>query len=213
MSKAMEQIVTSALSLLLPCDRFADGIWTPQRTVSALTALPCAECCKAPIDELASGAFLGLLDRLDYAPLGSVSATPTLSTSYAYKQRCEPGNVIGHGGIAVNMSNNPFVFLIQALGLLLPCDRFADGIWTPQRTVSALTALPCSECCKAPIDELAGGAFLGLLDRLDYAPPSKAYQPPQRYRHHTPINSAVSLATSLGMAASQSTCRITLSSS
>ncbi|KAL1470627.1 hypothetical protein MTO96_040330, partial [Rhipicephalus appendiculatus] len=129
-----------------------------------------AVCCKAPIDELAGGAFLGLLDRLDYAPLGGVSATPTLSSSYAYKQRCEPGNVIGHGGIAVNMSNNPFVFLIQVLSLLLPCDRFADGIWTPQRTVSALTALPCAECCKAPIDELGGGAFLGLLDRLDYAP-------------------------------------------
>ncbi|KAL3257961.1 hypothetical protein MRX96_016730 [Rhipicephalus microplus] len=66
-----------------------------------------------------------------------------------------PGNVIGHGGIAVNMSNNPFVFLIQALGLLLSFDRFVDGIWTPQQTVSSLAALPCAECFNAPIDELA----------------------------------------------------------
>ncbi|KAL1468946.1 hypothetical protein MTO96_041152 [Rhipicephalus appendiculatus] len=152
-----------ALSLLLPCDRFADGIWTPQRTVSALTALPCAECCKAPIDELGGGAFLGLLDRLDYAP----------SEAYQPPQRYRHHTPINSA----------------ALSLLLPCDRFADGIWTPQRTVSALTALPCAECCKAPIEELGGGAFLGLLDRLDYAP-SEAYQPPQRYRHHTPINSA-----------------------
>ncbi|KAL3202325.1 hypothetical protein MRX96_042560 [Rhipicephalus microplus] len=159
-----------ALGLLLSFDHFADGIWTPQRTVSSLTALPCAECFNAPIDELGSGAFDGLMDRLDYTPFRGVSATATLSTSYAYKQSFVPGNVIGHGGIAVNMSNNPFVFLIQALGLLLSFDRFADGIWTPQRTVSSLTALPCAECFNAPIYELGSGAFDGLMDRLDYTP-------------------------------------------
>ncbi|KAL3186189.1 hypothetical protein MRX96_027921 [Rhipicephalus microplus] len=57
-----------------------------------------------------------------------------------------------------------------ALGLLLSFDRFAGGIWTPQRTVSSLTALPCAECFSAPIDELGSGAFDGLMDRLDYAP-------------------------------------------
>ncbi|KAL3257966.1 hypothetical protein MRX96_016735 [Rhipicephalus microplus] len=95
------------------------------------------------------------MDRLDYAPFRGVSATATLLTSYTYKQRSMPGNVIGHGGIAVNMSNNHFVFLIQALGLLLSFDRFADGIWTPQQTVSSLAALPCAECFNAPIDKLA----------------------------------------------------------
>ncbi|KAL3207418.1 hypothetical protein MRX96_010203 [Rhipicephalus microplus] len=95
------------------------------------------------------------MDRLDYAPFRGVSATATLLTSNTYKQRSMPGNVIRHGGIAVNMSNNPFVFLIQALGLLLSFDRFVDGIWTPQPTVSSLAALPCAECFNAPIDELA----------------------------------------------------------
>ncbi|KAH7955744.1 hypothetical protein HPB52_003615 [Rhipicephalus sanguineus] len=102
-----------ALGLLLSCDRFAGGIWTPKRTASALTAPPCAECCKTPIQELGGGAFLGQLDRLDYAPLRGVSSTPTISTSYTYKQRCVSGSGIGHGGTAVNMSSNPFVFLIQ----------------------------------------------------------------------------------------------------
>ncbi|KAL3182609.1 hypothetical protein MRX96_034526 [Rhipicephalus microplus] len=68
------------------------------------------------------------------------------------------------------MSNNPFVFLIQALGLLLSFDRFAAGIWTPQRTVSSLPALTCAECFNAPIDELGSGAFDGPMYRLDYAP-------------------------------------------
>ncbi|KAL3207414.1 hypothetical protein MRX96_010199 [Rhipicephalus microplus] len=99
-----------------------------------------------------SGAFDRLMDRLDYAPFRGVSATATLSTSYTYKQCSMPDNVIGHGGIAVKMSNNLFVFLIQALGLLLSFDRFADGIWTPQRTMSSLTALPCAECFNAPIN-------------------------------------------------------------
>ncbi|KAL3207421.1 hypothetical protein MRX96_010206 [Rhipicephalus microplus] len=159
-----------ALGLLLSFDHFADGIWTPQQTLSSLAALPCAECFNAPIDELRSGAFDGLMDRLDYAPFRCVSATATLSTLYTYKQRSMPDNVIGHGGIAVNMSNNPFVFFIQALGLLLSFDRFADGIGTPQQTVSSLAALPCAECFNAPIDELGSGAFDGLMDRLDYAP-------------------------------------------
>ncbi|KAL3257969.1 hypothetical protein MRX96_016738 [Rhipicephalus microplus] len=149
---------------------FADGIRTPQQTVSSLAALPCAECFNATIDELRSGAFDGLMDRLDYAPFRGVSATATLSTSYTYKERSMPDNVIGHGGIAVNISNNPFVFSIQALGLLLSFDRFADGIRTPQPTMSSLAALPCAECFNAPIDELGSGASDGLMNRLDYAP-------------------------------------------
>ncbi|KAL3207410.1 hypothetical protein MRX96_010195 [Rhipicephalus microplus] len=92
------------------------------------------------------------MDRLDYAPFRGVSATATLSTSYTYKQCSMPDNVIGHGGIAVKMSNNLFVFLIQALGLLLSFDRFADGMRTPQRTMSSLTALPYAECFNAPIN-------------------------------------------------------------
>ncbi|KAL3207417.1 hypothetical protein MRX96_010202 [Rhipicephalus microplus] len=159
-----------ALGLLLSFDRFADGIRTPQHTVSSLAALPCAECFNALIDELGSGAFDGLMDRLDYAPFRGVSATATLSTSYTSKQRSMPDNVIGHGGIAVNISKNPFVFLIQAIGLLLSSDRFADGIRTPQPTMSSLAALPCAECFNAPIDELGSGAFGRLMDRLDCAP-------------------------------------------
>ncbi|KAL3207426.1 hypothetical protein MRX96_010211 [Rhipicephalus microplus] len=92
------------------------------------------------------------MDRLDYAPFRGVSATATLLISYTYKQRSMPGNVIGHGGIAMNLSNNPFVFSIQALGLLLSFDRFEDGIRTLQRTMSSLTALPCAECFNAPIN-------------------------------------------------------------
>ncbi|KAL3207409.1 hypothetical protein MRX96_010194 [Rhipicephalus microplus] len=85
------------------------------------------------------------MDRLDYAPFRGVSATATLSTSYTYKQRSMPDNVIGHGGIAVNISNNLFVFLIQALGLLLSFDRFADGIRTsPADHVVA----GCSAMCR-----------------------------------------------------------------
>ncbi|KAL3201169.1 hypothetical protein MRX96_053538 [Rhipicephalus microplus] len=53
---------TSALGLLLPFELFADGIWTRQRTMSSLTALPCAKCFNAPIDELGSGAFGGLMN-------------------------------------------------------------------------------------------------------------------------------------------------------
>ncbi|KAL3257964.1 hypothetical protein MRX96_016733 [Rhipicephalus microplus] len=159
-----------ALGLLLSFNRFEDGIRTPKPTMSSLAALPCAECFNAPIDELGSGTFDGLMDRLDYAPFRDVSATATLLTSNTYKQRSIPGNVIGHGGIAVNMSNNPFVFLIQALGLLLSSDRFAYGIRTPQPTMSSLAALPCAECFNAPIDELGSGAFGRLMDRLDYAP-------------------------------------------
>ncbi|KAL3207413.1 hypothetical protein MRX96_010198 [Rhipicephalus microplus] len=142
----------------------------PSRPCRRWLLLPCAECFNAPIDELGSGASDGMMDRLDYAPFRGVSATATLSTSYTYKQRSVPDNVIGHGGISVNISNNPFVFSIQALGLLLFFDRFADGIRTPQPTMSSLVALPCAECFNAPIDELGSGASDGLMDRLDYAP-------------------------------------------
>ncbi|KAH6940944.1 hypothetical protein HPB50_010570 [Hyalomma asiaticum] len=154
-----------ALGFLLSCDRFADGIWTPKRTVSTPTTLPCAECCKATIDELGCGPFLGQLYRLDNAPFGGVSATRTLSTSCTYKEHCAPGNGIGHGGTAVDMSSNPFVFLIQALGFLLSCDRFADGIWTPKRTVSTPTTLPSSSPFLLPCQVLRSkpGARAGKI--------------------------------------------------
>ncbi|KAL3202888.1 hypothetical protein MRX96_053315, partial [Rhipicephalus microplus] len=59
-----------------------------------------------------------------------------------------------------NISNNPFVFSIQALGLLLSFDHsFEDGIRTPQPTMSSLAALPCAECFNAPVDELGSGAI------------------------------------------------------
>lgn len=74
-----------------------------------------------------------------------------------------------HRVFGFNMSNNTFVFLIQVLSLLFPCDYFPNGIWTPQCTVLVLTALPCANCCEAPNDKIGDGAFVGPLDRLDHS--------------------------------------------